>query len=141
MIRKMRKEDITSVMALWVKGNFKSNYFIEKEYWIDNYNDMKENNIINAEAFIFEENEEIKGFITLKENMIEGIAVKEKYLRNGIGRKLINYCKERREKLILNLYENNIEGSVFLLAMGFKNTKIQIDEKTGEKQYIMEWNV
>ena len=60
--------------------------------------------------------------------------------RQGIGRKLINYCKERHEKLTLKVYEKNVDATLFYVAMGFINTKIQLDKETGEKEYVMEWN-
>ena len=41
MIRKITNDDLTSVMAIWVKGNFKGNSFIEKDYWLEIYNETK----------------------------------------------------------------------------------------------------
>ena len=38
MIRKIKEEDLTKVMSLWIKGNFQGNYFIEKDYWLEIYN-------------------------------------------------------------------------------------------------------
>ena len=37
------------------------------------------------------------------------------------------------------MYEKNINAILFYVAMGFKNTKIGIDEETKEKEYEMEW--
>ena len=51
----------------------------------------------------------------------------------------MNFCKERYNILTLNVYEKNINATLFYVAMGFINKKIQIDEKTGEKEYLMEW--
>ena len=59
--------------------------------------------------------------------------VKNDCLREGIGRRLINYVKERYSYLSLNVYEKNIDATLFYVAMGFKNTKIQIDEATRRK--------
>ena len=41
MIRKIKEEDLTNVMTIWVKGNFKANGFIEKDYWLEIYNQTK----------------------------------------------------------------------------------------------------
>ena len=43
MIKKIKEEDLTNVMTLWVKGNFKANNFIDKDYWLEIYNNTKEN--------------------------------------------------------------------------------------------------
>ena len=63
-----------------------------------------------------------------------------KFQRQGIGRTLINYCKDRRDNLILKVYQKNVSAKLFYVALGFVNTKIQIDDETGEKEYIMKWN-
>lgn len=140
MIRKFKEEDTTKVMAIWTKGNFKSHNFIDKDYWLLNYNSFKEECLKKTETYVYTHNNEIKGFISLQNNgYIEALFVSENSQRQGIGRKLINYCKERWNKLTLKVYEKNIEATLFYIALGFLNTKIQIDEKTGEKEYIMYW--
>lgn len=84
--------------------------------------------------------EEIKGFISvLYGNYIGAVFVRLDSLRQGIGRKLINFCKERYDNLTLNVYEKNVGAILFYIDMGFKNVKIQIDEETNEKEYVMEW--
>ena len=72
--------------------------------------------------------------------MLGALFVCRKFQRQGIGRKLINYCKDRRDNLILKVYEKNVSATLFYVALGFVNTKIQIDDETGEKEYIMKWN-
>ena len=37
------------------------------------------------------------------------------------------------------MYEKNVNATLFYIALGFVNTKIQVDEKTNEKEYIMVW--
>ena len=76
-----------------------------------------------------------------KSNLTDRTALfgKEEFKRQGIGRKLINYCKERNNKLTLKVYEKNINAILFYVAMGFKNIKIGIDKETKEKEYEMEW--
>ena len=131
MIRKMKEEDTTKVMTIWTKGNFYAHPFIERDYWISNYNKVKEEYLKQAETYVYEENEEIKGFISILNNTYIGaLFVKKDFLRHGIGKRLLNYCKERKEKLTLQVYEKNVDATLFYLAMGFKNIRIQIDEST-----------
>lgn len=131
MIRKMKEEDTTKVMTIWTKGNFYAHPFIERDYWISNYNKVKEECLKQAETYVYEENEEIKGFISILNNTYIGaLFVAKDFLRQGIGKRLLNYCKERKEKLTLQVYEKNIDATLFYLAMGFKNMRIQIDEST-----------
>ena len=131
MIRKMKEEDTTKVMTIWTKGNIYAHPFIERDYWISNYNKVKEEYLKQAETYVYEENEEIKGFISILNNTYIGaLFVKKDFLRQGIGKRLLNYCKERKEKLTLQVYEKNVDATLFYLAMGFKNIRIQIDEST-----------
>lgn len=131
MIRKMKEEDTTKVMTIWTKGNFYAHPFIERDYWISNYNKVKEECLKQAETYVYEENEEIKGFISILNNTYIGaLFVAKDFLRQGIGKRLLNYCKERKEKLTLQVYEKNVDATLFYLAMGFKNMRIQIDEST-----------
>lgn len=135
MIRKIREEDTTKVMTIWTKGNFYSHPFIDRDYWISNFNKVKEEYLKKSETYVYTENGEIKGFISILENnYIGALFVKQEYLRKGIGRKLINYCKERKHNLTLQVYEKNVDATLFYLAMGFKNMKIQVDANTRRKR-------
>ena len=140
MIRKLQQEDITKVMTIWTKGNFVSHDFIEKDYWLENFNKVKNFYLPNSDTYVFMENGEIEGFISItKNNHIGALFVKQQYQRKGIGRKLINYCKEKYNNLDLNVYDKNGNAIAFYMAMGFKNVGVKIDESTKEKEYIMEW--
>lgn len=140
MIRKFKTEDTVKVMTIWTKGNFDAHPFIEKDYWLENFNKVKNEYLYNSETYVYTEKDEIKGFISLLKNgYIGALFIKVEDKRRGIGKKLINYVKEKNDTLTLNVYEKNIDAILFYLSMGFKNKKIQIDENTGEKEYIMEW--
>lgn len=140
MIRKFRGEDTIRVMTIWTKGNFKAHDFIEKDYWLLNFNRVKDEYLMKSETYVYIKNDEIKGFISvLDKGYIGAIFVSLDSQRQGIGRKLINYVKDKYDKLTLNVYEKNIDAILFYVALGFVNTKIQVDEDTGEKEYVMEW--
>ena len=140
MIRKFKEDDTVKVMTISTKGNFKAHPFIEKDYWLENFNIVKEEYLWKAETYVYTEDDEIKGFIRLLDGgYIGALFVKTDSLRQGIGKRLLNYVKEKYDKLTLNVYEKNVDAILFYVAMGFKNKKIQIDENTGEKEYIMEW--
>ena len=140
MIRKFKEEDTTKVMTIWTKGNFKSHSFIDKDYWLENFNRVKNDYLLKSTTFIYEELDEIKGFVSIIENgYIGALFVKEGCKRQGIGRKLINHCKDLYDTLTLNVYYKNVDAFLFYTAMGFKNIKVQIDEGINEKEYVMKW--
>lgn len=140
MIRKFKEEDTTKVMAIWTKGNFEAHSFIDKDYWLLNYNKVKDEYLKKSETYVYTENNDIKGFISILNNeYIGALFIKNEYRRSGIGRKLINFVKDKYDKLTLNVYEKNINAILFYTKLGFINQKIQIDDKTNEKEYVMEW--
>ena len=141
MIRKITNDDLTSVMTIWVKGNFKGNSFIEKDYWLEIYNETKEKFMDDHDTYVFVEENVIKGFVSIKDKKIKAIYVNPSFIRNGIGKKLINFCKDKYDTLILEVYEKNINAILFFSNLGFKNKKIDIEKAHNEKIFIMEWNL
>ncbi len=141
MIRKITNDDLTNVMTIWVKGNFKGNSFIERDYWIEIYNEMKEKFINDYDTYVFIEESIIKGFISIKDNKIIAIYVRPSLIRTGIGKRLINFCKNKYDTLTLEVYEKNINAILFFSNLGFKNKKIDIEKVHNEKIFIMEWNL
>ena len=142
MIRKIREDDLTNVMTLWVKANFKANSFIEKDYWLEIYNQVKIDFLENFKTYVYVENEEILGFISIHDDEIKAICVKEENRRNGIGTKLVNYCRdnlEENEELYIKIFEKNMNGILFFSKLQFKNSKVQLNEQFNETEYVMTW--
>ena len=57
MIRKFKEEDTTKVMTIWTKGNFKAHDFIEKDYWLKNFNQVKNEYLSKSETYVYTEEE------------------------------------------------------------------------------------
>ena len=142
MIRKLKEEDLTNVMTIWVKGNFKANRFIEKDYWLEIYNHVKVDFLENFKTYVYIDNDEVLGYISIDKNEVKAIYVKEENRRQKIGTKLMNYCKNNLntdEFLEAKIFEKNMNGILFFSNLQFKNIKIQVNEKFQEKEYIMYW--
>lgn len=142
MIRKIKEEDLTNVMTIWVKGNFKANSFIEKDYWLEIYNQTKLDFLENYKTYVYVENDEILGFISICDNEIKAIYVKEEKRENGIGTKLLNHCRDNLEENIemyVKIFEKNMNGILFFSKRQFKNNKIQLNEQFNETEYVMTW--
>lgn len=138
MIRKIREDDIVKVMSLWMKGNLKYHNFIDKDYWLEIFNNKKEE-LLNTNTFVYIENKKILGFISLNNQNVTDIYVDNNLLRTGIGTKLINYCKDLKENLEVTIFEKNINAILFFSSLDFKNMGIHINEKFNEKEYILRW--
>ena len=84
--------------------------------------------------------QEIQGFIGLNDEYIEGILfLMRKCNRRGIGKILLNYAKDKRNKLLLNVYQKNTQAISFYKREGFEIQYSGLDESTGEKDYVMVW--
>lgn len=140
MLREFRESDIDKIMQIWRDGNFKAHNFIPNKYWSDNYVRVQNEYLKKSNTWVYTENEEIQAFISIMDDgYIGALFVVPEIQRDGIGTMLVNHCKNMYERLYLNVYEKNVGATMFYKAMGFKKIKVQIDEATQEKEYIMEW--
>lgn len=89
VIRTFRENDLIDIMQIWLDTNRKAHNFISKEYWIDNYAAVKDL-LPQAEIYVYEDANQIEGFIGLTDNDIEGIFVREAAQSRGIGKQLLN---------------------------------------------------
>ena len=138
MIRSLQKSDINRVADIWLDTNLKAHSFISAQYWESNYELVKEM-LSQAEVYVYEDGQKIQGFIGLSDKYIEGIFVSEKMQSQGIGKLLLNYIKDRKDVLRLNVYQKNIRAIHFYQREGFEIQCEGLDEATGEKDYVMIW--
>ena len=139
MIRELRKVDINKVAEIWLDTNIKTHYFISAQYWKSNFELVKEL-LLQATVYVYEDKQEIQGFIGLSNEYIEGIFVSAEMQSQGIGKILLNYVKGKRNKLILNVYLKNTRAISFYQREGFEIQHSGLDEATGEKDYVMAWH-
>lgn len=138
MIRELRKVDINKVAEIWLDTNIKTHYFISAQYWKSNFELVKEL-LLQATVYVYEDKQEIQGFMGLSNEYIEGIFVSAEMQSQGIGKILLNYVKGKRNKLILNVYQKNTRAISFYQREGFEIQYSGLDEATGEKDYVMAW--
>lgn len=138
MIRELRKADINKVADIWLDTNIKAHPFIPAQYWKSNFSLVKEL-LLQATVYVYEDNQEIQGFIGLNDEYIEGIFVSDETQSQGIGKILLNCAKEKRNKLLLKVYQKNTKAILFYQREGFEIQCSGLDESTGEKDYVMVW--
>lgn len=137
MIKRFNIEELDDVMKIWLDTNIDAHKFIEEDYWIKNFEMVKEM-IPNADIYVFYDEGIIKGFIGIvEESYIAGLFVMKLYQGKGIGKKLIDYCKEKYKCLSLDVYEKNKEAVNFYSNNNFKVVEKKINEETREVEYNM----
>lgn len=138
MIRELNKADIDRVADIWLDTNTKAHYFIPSEYWESNFEFVKEM-MLQAEVYVYEVDREIQGFIGMTDEYISGIFVCSEVHSQGIGKCLLDYAKSKKKKLLLNVYQKNARAISFYQREGFDIQCSDLDEATGEKEYVMVW--
>ena len=138
MIRKLQKADINRAADIWLKTNLKAHFFIPEQYWISNYEFVKEM-LPQAEVYVYEDDKMIQGFIGINDEYIECIFVSDEMQSRGIGKILLDYIKDKKDRLQLKVYQKNVRAMSFYQREGFTIQSEEMDEFTGEKEYVMNW--
>ena len=135
MIRKLLNGDIDRIADIWLKTNLKAHYFISNQYWKSNYELVKEM-MSQYEVYVFEADKMIQGFVGLNDKYIEGIFVSDEMQSCGIGKLLLDYVKDKKVSLRLNVYQKNARAISFYQREGFIIQCEGLDEYTGEKNAL-----
>ena len=138
MIRKLQNVDINKIVDLWLKTNLEAHNFIPGQYWIGNYEAVKKM-LPQAEVYVYEDDKMIQGFIGINDEYIEGIFVSDEMQSRGIGKMLLDYIKDKKDRLQLKVYQKNVGAMSFYQREGFTIQSEEMDEFTGEKEYVMNW--
>lgn len=138
MIRPFKAADLSCIMEIWLKTNMRAHAFISQEYWIRNFDTVK-NMLPNAEVYVYEADGKIEAFVGIDNGYIAGIFVSAQMQSKGIGKRLLGKCKALYSTLTLSVYEKNSRAISFYMHEGFVVDKHQIDENTGENEYFMIW--
>ena len=138
MIRELQRNDINKVADIWLDTNIKAHDFIPAQYWKSNFKSVKEA-LLQAEVYVYAYDTEIQGFIGINDEYVEGIFVSGEMQSQGIGKILLNYAKDKRNKLFLNVYQKNVRAISFYQREGFAIPHSGLDEATGEQEYVMTW--
>ncbi|WP_054260375.1 N-acetyltransferase [Propionispora sp. 2/2-37] len=141
MIKEMDNFEINEVMDIWLETNIVAHGFMPKQYWLDNYDTVKKHYMPIAKTFIYKEDAVVKAFISIIDNAFIGaLFVAKDYQGQGIGLKLIDYCKSLYSSLELAVYTENINAVNFYKYCGFVITSEQLNEDSGYKEYLMAWS-
>ena len=138
MIREFEKTDLEEVAKIWLDTNMKAHDFISAQYWQNHFQMVKEM-FLQAEIYVYESTGRIQGFVGMNGDYVEGIFVAWEAQSQGIGKRFLDFVKERKESLYLSAYEKNERAVRFYQREGFVIREERLDESTGEKEYVMVW--
>ena len=139
LIRKSAPTDIEKLVELWYESTVKAHDFIPPDYWEKNKSAMANEYLPNAETFVAEEGDEILGFVAMVDDYLAAIFVRTAIQAKGVGSELIDYVKNRRDKIRLNVYKKNMSGINFYKKHNFKMLSENLENETHEIECLLEW--
>ncbi len=137
MIRKLKTEEIDDVLDIWLKASLTAHRFIDEAFWKSNLDAMRTIHIPSSETYVYEADDIIKGFFSIKDETLAAMFVSPEFQGNGIGRGLMDKAKTLSDRLELTVYKENTRGINFYIKCGFKPIKEKIDGYTGHIEILM----
>lgn len=139
MIRKFEAKDTEKVMQIWLETNIETHDFVPGDYWLSQYPSVQEQ-ILQADIYVYESDEEILGFVGMMDDYLAGIFVEKRYRSMGIGKILLECVKKIYPAFSLNVYRKNQRAVDFYLREGLSIVSKGIDKDTKEADYTMVWS-
>jgi putative acetyltransferase len=119
MIRKHHESDLKVILGIWSQASSLAHPFLDPIFTEKVRKDMQEIYIPGSETWVYEENAEVVGFISMLGNEIGGLFVLPVYHSKGIGTRLVNYVKRHHSSLEVEAFEKNKIGRAFYDGFGF----------------------
>jgi len=101
---------------------------------------MAEKHLPQSETYIAVRNNEIVGFISMVNNYLAALFVKNDWQGKGIGTALLNFIKKKRKNIELKVFKKNSKSVNFYKQSGFTIIAEEVEENTHETELVMVWN-
>lgn len=131
VIRKYDPHDLGELLSVWYDAAKLAHPFSTAEKLDQERRDISEKFLPMAETWVFEDEQQVVGFIALLGNEVGGIFVSPTRHGHGIGRALMDHARAGRDHLELEVFEDNEIGRAFYDAYGFHRVGERRDDETG----------
>ena len=139
MIRAFKPSDMEPVLQIWLDASIQAHHFIPKQFWESRMNDMRNIYVPSGETYVYLEENNILGFMSLMENTLAALFVVPEQQGKGIGKQLMAKAKLLRQDLVLTVYKENQNSIEFYKKCGFVIVKEQIDVHTAHPELVMRY--
>lgn len=139
MIRSFAPTDMDAVLGVWLNASIQAHDFIAPDYWVARVGDMQEVYLPAAESYVYEENGQVLGFLSLVGPTLSALFVAPDRQGEGIGARLLQHAQRLRPELTLRVYAANARSIAFYEKHGFRRQVRQPDEHTGHEEWTMTW--
>lgn len=131
--------DLEEMVRIWYDASVVAHPFVSASFWASHKSAMKEKYLPLAENYVFEQEGEVVGFISLAGERVCALFVAPKAQGKGIGKALLEHAKTLRDRVSLRVYRDNKKAIHFYESRGLKATGEEVDEHTSCLQVLMEW--
>lgn len=128
-IRIATLEDYPKIMEIWESAVKATHDFLSEADFKYFKEIIPRDYLPNLEVYLISENEEVKGFGAISENMLEMLFIHNNSRGKGFGKILCQFLKEKTLFTKVDVNEQNPQAIRFYEKMGFK--KIGRSEKDG----------
>lgn len=132
VIRPYEPGDRDALLSVWAESAAVAHPFWTPAMFERERRDIAEKYLPVAETYVFERSGTVVGFISLLGNEVGGIFVAPQYHGQGIGSALMDWARDSRDHLELDVFEANHIGRAFYAAYGFGVIGERLDEATGQ---------
>ncbi|MGL5434471.1 MAG: GNAT family N-acetyltransferase [Lachnospiraceae bacterium] len=140
MIKRFEPQYLDEIMDIWLNTNISAHSFINKSFW-EKAAGMVKSLLPSADLFIYQEENIIKGFIGITDNIyIAGLFVRDTCQSQGIGRKLLDHCKNMYSHMELDVFVENAGAVRFYQKNGFISVETKMNPDFNCNEYHMNWS-
>lgn len=129
-IRKREPKDLAKILEIWYQASLLAHSFLDEEILRQEKSDIEKLYLPASVTWVYEENQEVLGFISMLGNEIGGLFISPKHHSKGIGTQLVDFVQKIHGDLEVEVFENNIIGRTFYGKYGFVPIERYFHEKT-----------
>ncbi len=119
MIRKFRPTDTDQIIRIWLKASSLAHPFLSDAMVEKVKQDIKGLYLPNSNTWVYEEANQLIGFISMNGNEIGGLFVLPEEHSRGIGTVLVDFAARQHHSLEVEVFEKNAIGRAFYQKCGF----------------------
>lgn len=132
MIRLYKITDLEAVLSAWENASKVGHPFLSEAFLVQERADLRELYLPNTETWVFEQDGQVIGFISLMGNEIGGLFVQPAFHGTGVGRQLMEKAKTLHPVLELEVFEANLAARQFYAKCGFVVIGEGVHQSTGQ---------